>query len=63
MNSVKKVFIQIPCLNEAETLPLVFKTMPKTLPGVDQVEWLIIDDGSTDDTVAVAKKLGVKHIV
>lgn len=58
-----KVFIQIPCLNEAETLPLVFKTMPKTLPGVDEVEWLIIDDGSTDDTVAVAKKLGVKHIV
>ena len=58
-----KVFIQIPCLNEAETLPLVFKTMPKTLPGVDQVEWLIVDDGSTDDTVAVAKKLGVKHIV
>jgi len=58
-----KVFIQIPCLNEAETLPLVFKTMPKSLPGVDQVEWLIIDDGSTDDTVEVAKKLGVKHIV
>ncbi len=58
-----KVFIQIPCLNEAETLPLVFKTMPKKLPGVDTVEWLIIDDGSTDDTVAVAKKLGVKHIV
>jgi glycosyltransferase involved in cell wall biosynthesis len=58
-----KVFIQIPCLNEEETLPLVFKTMPKTLPGVDSVEWLIIDDGSTDNTVAVAKKLGVKHIV
>jgi len=58
-----KVFIQIPCYNEASTLPLVFKTMPKTLPGVDTVEWLIIDDGSTDDTVAVAKKLGVKHIV
>ena len=58
-----KVFIQIPCLNEAETLPLVFETMPKTLPGVDQVEWLIIDDGSTDNTIAVAKKLGVKHIV
>jgi glycosyltransferase involved in cell wall biosynthesis len=58
-----KVFIQIPCLNEAETLPLVFKTMPKELPGATSVEWLIIDDGSTDDTVAVAKKLGVKHIV
>lgn len=58
-----KVFIQIPCLNEAETLPLVFKTMPKTIPGVDSVEWLIIDDGSTDDTVKVAKQLGVKHII
>lgn len=58
-----KVFIQISCLNEADTLPLVFETMPKTLPGVDEVEWLIIDDGSTDDTVKVAKKLGVKHFV
>lgn len=58
-----KVFIQIPCLNEEETLPLVFKNMPKTLPGVDSVEWLIIDDGSTDKTVEIAKKLGVKHFV
>lgn len=58
-----KVFIQIPCLNEETTLPLVFKTMPRSLPGVDQVEWLIIDDGSTDNTVEVARKLGVKHIV
>lgn len=58
-----KVFIQIPCLNEEKTLPLVFQTMPKKLPGVDQVEWLIIDDGSTDKTVEVAKKLGVKHII
>lgn len=58
-----KVFIQIPCLNEEDTLPLVFKTMPKTLPNVDQVEWLVIDDGSTDKTIEVAKKLGVKHFV
>lgn len=58
-----KVFIQIPCLNEEETLPLVFETMPKKLPGVDSVEWLIVDDGSTDKTIEVAKKLGVKHIV
>ncbi len=58
-----KVFIQIPCLNEEATLPLVFEQMPKSLPGVDEVEWLIIDDGSTDKTIEVAKKLGVKHFV
>ena len=58
-----KVFIQIPCLNEEETLPLVFEKMPKKLPDVDEVEWLIIDDGSTDRTIEVAKKLGVKHFV
>jgi len=58
-----KVFIQIPCLNEAETLPLVFETMPRELPGATSVEWLIIDDGSTDNTIEVAMKLGVKHIV
>ncbi len=58
-----KVFIQIPCLNEEKTLPLVFEKMPKTLPYVDEVEWLIIDDGSTDKTVEVAKKLGVHHFV
>lgn len=57
------MFIQIPCLNEEATLPLVFDSMPKTLPNVDAVEWLIIDDGCTDKTVEVAKKLGVKHIV
>lgn len=58
-----KVFIQVPCLNEEKTLPLVFENMPKSLPGVDQVEWLVIDDGSTDKTVEVAKELGVKHFV
>lgn len=58
-----KVFIQVPCYNEEKTLPLVFENMPKTLPGVDSVKWLIIDDGSTDKTVEVAKRLGVKHFV
>jgi len=58
-----KVIIQIPCYNEEKTLPLVFKTIPKKLPGVDVVETLIIDDGSTDKTVEVAKKLGVDHII
>ena len=58
-----KVFIQVPCLNEETTLPLVFENMPSELPGVDKVEWLIIDDGSTDKTIEIAKKLGVKHFV
>ncbi len=58
-----KVIIQIPCLNEEQTLPLVMKTMPKKIPGVDVVEYQIIDDGSTDKTIEVAKKLGVHHIV
>lgn len=58
-----KLVVQIPCLNEAETLPAVLKTIPKKVPGVDEIVILIIDDGSDDDTVAVAKKHGVKHFV
>ncbi len=58
-----KVIVQIPCLNEETTLPLVMADMPEKIPGVDVLEYLIIDDGCTDDTVAVAKKLGVHHVV
>jgi glycosyltransferase involved in cell wall biosynthesis len=58
-----KVFIQIPCLNEEATLPLVFETMPKAIPGVDSIEYLVIDDGSSDRTVEVARELGVTHFV
>ena len=58
-----KLIIQIPCFNEATTLPLVFATMPKFIPGIDVIETLIIDDGSRDDTVAVAAELGADHIV
>ena len=58
-----KVIILIPCLNEAETLPLVLQTIPKRIPGVDVIETLVVDDGSTDDTIAVAKRHGVKHIL
>lgn len=58
-----KVFVQIPCLNEAETLHLVLESIPKKIKGVDSVEILIIDDGSTDDTIKIAKEHGVKHFV
>ncbi len=58
-----KCIIQIPCLNEAETLPAVLAGLPRALPGVDVVETLVIDDGSEDETVAVARALGVDHIV
>lgn len=58
-----KLVVQIPCLNEEQTLPLVLKSIPKKIKGVDAIEILIIDDGSSDKTVAVAKKHGVKHFV
>jgi glycosyltransferase involved in cell wall biosynthesis len=58
-----KVVIQIPCLNEEDTLPLVFAGMPHEIPGVDEIEYLVIDDGCTDATVEVARRLGVRHFV
>ncbi len=58
-----KLIIQIPCYNEAETLAIALKELPRELEGFDKVEWLIINDGSTDDTVKVAKECGVDHIV
>ena len=58
-----KLIIQIPCLNEAETLPETLGDLPRSAPGFDTVEWLIIDDGSTDNTSQVARDLGVDHIV
>jgi len=60
---VTKLIIQIPCLNEAETLPSTLSDLPRTIPGVDRIEWLVIDDGSRDDTVKVARTCGVHHIV
>jgi glycosyltransferase involved in cell wall biosynthesis len=58
-----KLIIQIPCLNEEETLPETIADLPKSIPGVDVIEYLVIDDGSTDRTVEVAKRLGVHHII
>ena len=58
-----KIIIQIPCYNEEKTLPEVFEDLPKQIPGVDHVEYLVINDGSTDKTLDVARKLGVHHIL
>ena len=58
-----KLVIQIPCLNEEKTLPLVLESIPKKMPGISSIDILIIDDGSTDKTVEIAKKYGVKHII
>ncbi|ARC57427.1 Undecaprenyl-phosphate mannosyltransferase [Frondihabitans sp. 762G35] len=58
-----KVFVQVPCLNEETTLPSVLESIPKSIPGVDELHILVIDDGSTDRTVEVAKAHGVTHFV
>jgi len=58
-----KLIIQIPCYNEAETLAIALGALPREVKGFDKVEWLIINDGSTDETVKVAKECGVDHIV
>lgn len=58
-----KLIIQIPCLNEAETLEIALNDLPKQIDGIDEIEYLIINDGSKDATVEVAKRWGVHHIV
>jgi glycosyltransferase involved in cell wall biosynthesis len=58
-----KLIIQIPCYNEEATLAATLKDLPQALPGVDEIEVLVVDDGSTDRTVAVAESLGVAHII
>jgi len=58
-----KLIIQIPCYNEAKTLPQTLACLPRQIPGVDVVEWLVIDDGSCDATAEVAQTYGVNHLV
>jgi glycosyltransferase involved in cell wall biosynthesis len=60
---VRKLIIQIPCLNEEATLAITLADLPRVVPGFETVEWLVIDDGSTDRTVEVARRNGVDHVV
>jgi glycosyltransferase involved in cell wall biosynthesis len=58
-----KLVIQVPCLNEEESLPRLLAELPREVPGFERVEWLVVDDGSTDRTVEVAREHGVDHLV
>lgn len=58
-----KLIIQIPCYNEAETLEVALDDLPRELPGIDEIEYLVINDGSRDDTAEVARRWGVHHVV
>ena len=58
-----KLIIQIPCFNEEKSLPVTFADLPQKIEGIDTIETLIINDGSTDGTVEVAKKIGVDHVI
>ena len=58
-----KLIIQIPCYNEAQTLPATLRELPTSLPGIDCLETLLIDDGSDDDTAEIAQSLGVTHVI
>jgi glycosyltransferase involved in cell wall biosynthesis len=60
---MRKLLIQIPCYNEEQVLPATLATLPRSVPGFDKVEWLVVDDGSTDRTVEIARQAGVDHIV
>ncbi len=58
-----KLIIQIPCYNESKTLPITISELPRKVPGFKKVEWLVVDDGSTDNTANLAKELGVDYII
>jgi diguanylate cyclase (GGDEF)-like protein len=63
MEKKMKLIIQIPCYNEEKILPITLQELPRQVEGFDKVEWLLIDDGSTDDSVKIAKQYNVDHIV
>jgi glycosyltransferase involved in cell wall biosynthesis len=63
MSAGPTLVIQIPCFNEAATLGITLAALPRSVPGFARVDWMVIDDGSTDDTIEVAKAAGVDHIV
>jgi glycosyltransferase involved in cell wall biosynthesis len=63
MNKPLKLIIQIPCYNESQTLPVTIQALPRQLTGVDIIEFLVIDDGSTDETSRVARQSGVHHVL
>ncbi len=58
-----KLIIQIPCLNEAQNLSQTVQALPREIPGIEKLEYLVIDDGSTDNTSEVAKQVGVHHVI
>ena len=58
-----KLIIQVPCYNEAQTLEIALNHLPKHIDGIDEIEYLIINDGSRDDTVKVAKNWGVNYVM
>jgi len=60
---MRKLLIQVPCFNEEHTLPRTLAELPRAVPGFDCVEWLVVDDGSIDRTVEVARQAGVDHVV
>lgn len=60
---MRKLIIQIPCFNEAQTLSIALSALPKSVAGFDVVEWLIIDDGSVDNTADIARACGVHHVI
>ncbi len=63
VDGLMKLIVQIPCFNEEKTLPATVADIPRENEGIDKVEFFIIDDGSTERTVAVAHEVGVDHVI